>query len=107
MIEHAEPNIQLIGGYLDGAQISLSEDFDGRQYALSDDDELWKIVSRHDDGERLRFLVGNYNSTHWLIYEYHRDVSDSSRYNYAGVFMTSNGVATTLDVIERVKKANG
>lgn len=114
MIDNPEFDITLVGGRLDGIVMTVGEDLlSGTEYFESPIDD-WHIVSQHGEGCILRFLVGDITSTAWALHEYVADtrsdrvegngVSFYAKYRYTRPVMVSNGTATTLEVIDRIKK---
>jgi hypothetical protein len=114
MIEEQEFEVTLIGGRLDGITLTVGEDLlSGTEHFVTPSDE-WHIVSQHERGRVLRFLVGDINSTAWALHEYQAEIPGENvrgngvtfyaRYRYVKPFMVSNGSATTLEVIDRIKK---
>ncbi len=118
MIESQESEINLIGGRLDGVVLTVGEDLLSGTEHFTSSTEDWHIASQHESGRTLRFLTGDINSTAWAIYEYRASgnlgdciqgeggVVFYARYKYIKPFMVSNGEATTLEVIDRIKRGS-
>ena len=128
-----EIKIELVGGALDGTDFVAVEEEGRRNFKewLQKEEpdpgteicpELFKdmgppfqLCFSSEDGDRLMFLVGELQSTEWLVlqYSFHKIRKESTAegvswrnthlYRYTKVYAKSDGARTTQQIADRMK----